>query len=104
MRSASIIIPIWGDPALTDACLDALERTTKDYDLVLVDNTGVYQSPIPYDTIFHNTENRGWSGGNNQGVTAVTTDTLVFLNCDAEPEVNWLSELLSAFDDPDVGM
>lgn len=105
----SIIIPVWGDPSYTDACLEHLTKNTTDYSLILVDNTGVYSVPECVGdnlaAIFRPKENLGWSGGNNCGAKAAkTSDCLVFVNCDCEPEVNWLTELLTAFDDPEVAV
>src|SRR5665213_543390 len=102
MKSASIIVPIWGAPELTDACLRALEETTEDYELILIDNTGIYEPQSFYTTIIHNAENVGYARANNDGVAIATSPICVLLNCDTETQEEWLPPLLSAFDDESV--
>jgi GT2 family glycosyltransferase len=73
--------------------------------LILVDNTGSYNVPTCKNlhAVFRNETNIGYAAANNQGAKAATTDVLLLLNCDAIPDrLDWLSELMTAFDDPDV--
>lgn len=105
---ASVILCVWGDPKFSDACIDSIERNTHDvdYELRIVDNTGVYEIPdsaVHLNALFRQKENLGWSGGNNVGAKSAQAPILVFANVDMEMERGWLSELLTAFDDPSVG-
>lgn len=102
--TCAIVIPIWGPPELTDKCLEYLERNTSDYQLILVDNTGQYNVKTSKNlhAVFRNSENQGFAKGCNQGARSATTDVVVFLNCDTEPQFDWLAELMAAFDDPAV--
>ena len=43
-------------------------------------------------------------GANNVGFAHSEAELFVVLNPDTEPKQNWLSELLKAFDAPDVGL
>lgn len=102
--TASIIVPIWGDPRYTNSCIASLNKTNGNYELMLVDNTGHYDVPAVRNlhALFRNDENLGYADGNNQGAKAATGDVLVFLNCDTEVRFDWLQNLLAAFDDQDV--
>ncbi len=106
----SIIPCVWGDPEFTDACLASIALNTQDvdYELRIVDNTGTYTVPDcavnHLNSLFRQKENLGWAGGNNVGAKGSNASYLVFVNVDMEMESGWLSELLTAFDDPTVGV
>ena len=55
-------------------------------------------------TVIRNRENKGFCEANNQGIWALQADLIGLLNNDAEANPRWVSELVSAFIDPAVGM
>ena len=105
----SIVIPVWGNFELIDACLRAIEDHTPPdlYEVVIVDNTNVLDLPEyakHVTTIIHNAENLGYGAGSNQGVEHASAGIVCLLNCDTEVQEGWLPPLLAAFDDPAVVM
>lgn len=98
----SVVIPHYGDRALTDACLAALDKNTdEEVELVLVDNgTG---ETFDVDIEIHNPRNQGFAVACNQGAKAATGDVVVFLNNDTVPHPGWLTPLVSALQDETVG-
>ena len=102
--TCSIVVPIWGPPELTDACLESLSWSCSDAAVILVDNTGVYQPQHAPAMIFRNKENEGFAKACNRGAKAANTDITVFFNCDATGTFDWLSDLLETFNDPAVMM
>lgn len=104
--SVSIIIPIWGPPELTDACLRALCETATDAEVVAVDNTGVYQLPVgvTVDKLLPQTTNIGCTGAKILGVEQSTGEIIIMCDCDTVGQPGWLESLLEAFNDPAVAM
>jgi GT2 family glycosyltransferase len=105
--SVSIVVPIWGDPALTDECLAAIHaNTVGNYTVILVDNTGRYEVKTlgHLGAIFRQHENIGCARAKILGGSAARSDVVVFLDCDTAPHEGWLEPLLAAFDDPRVAM
>jgi glucosyl-dolichyl phosphate glucuronosyltransferase len=56
----------------------------------------------PRTVVVPNTEPQGLSGGRNSGVTASTSDIVVFLDDDAAAVHGWLEGLANAYRDPKV--
>ena len=117
MSAITVIIVNWNRRDLLRACLHSLEtQSISDFNVILVDNgsrdesvamarKGFGASPRFRLTIIENTENRGFCGGNNQGITAAAdADLIALLNNDAEAAPRWLESLAEAFADPGVGM
>lgn len=105
VTSVTIIVPVWGPSELTDACLESLVWSCTDYDLVVIDNTRTYEpkvTPGDHFTIVRNAENVGFAKACNQGADLATTDIVLFLNNDATGTLDWLANLMEAFDDYDV--
>ncbi len=102
--SVSIVIPVWGDPGLTDQCLTEIRRTAPNTEIVVVDNTGVYLPPVKVDQLLHQPTNVGCCSAKSIGVKSSQSDIIITLDCDAYPHDGWLEPLVGAFDDPAVGM
>jgi GT2 family glycosyltransferase len=98
--NVSIVIPHYGDSALTVACLAHIAvHTPKGVEVVVVDNgTG---DRFPADVRINNPENRGFAMACNQGAAAAAHDMVCFLNNDTEPQAGWLPPLVDALG-PDV--
>lgn len=104
VRTATVVVVVWGDPALTDQCLTEVRHTSPDAEIVVVDNTGCYTPPCEVTHLLPQARNLGCGTGKSLGASLATTDAVVFLDCDAYPHEGWLEPLLSAFDDESVGM
>lgn len=106
MRTATVVVPIWGDPALTDQCLLELTRTSPEAGVIAIDNTGTYLTPLGATTatVMKMSDNIGCAAAKSLGASHATTDIIVFMDCDAYPHEGWLEPLLSVFDDESVGM
>lgn len=106
MTAVSVIVPIWGDVALTDTCLTELTRTAPDADIILVDNTGTYALPEGVRVAQFNkmSENIGCGAAKSLGASQAETPYVCFMDCDAYPHEGWLEPLVSVFDNETVGM
>ncbi len=124
-RDASILIPGYGPAHLTDACLVTVYATSRPHEVLIWDN-GIDHQDITNgeavevtrlldqiyarsETAHHLTEpqsvwNVGFAGACNRMAAEATGEILVFLNCDTEPQEDWLEGLVRAFDEPDVGV
>jgi len=99
----SIIIPLYNQVELTQACLNAIARNTPSgsYELFLVDNGSSDGTARLLDqwknkaTIIRNVQNLGFSKACNQGARAANSKYLLFLNNDTEPQPGWLEPLLN---------
>lgn len=101
----SIIILNWNGFADTVECLNSIEDVTyKNYDIVLVDNASDNEEGkrikgmFPQVKLIQNTINRGFAGGNNDGMNwalANGCDYVVNLNNDCIVTSEWLSNLIA---------
>jgi len=98
----SIIIPLYNKVEFSRRCLKALEAHTPAgrYELILVDNgstdaTGSFLDTLsPGIKVLKNKVNMGFAKACNQGARVATSDYLLFLNNDTEPQPGWLEPLL----------
>jgi GT2 family glycosyltransferase len=60
------------------------------------------RAAFPGTFVVANSESKGLSGARNTGVHAAKGDVIAFLDDDAAADVDWLSNLLPAFDNPKV--
>lgn len=117
---ATIILPTYGLPQYTLACLGSLTRCTEyqPVELIWVDNGSEWGqqqvvrtyleagSPIPWRVITLK-ENRGWVGGCLAGYEALAPETrwVVLLNNDTVVSVGWLTRMIRALEsNPDWGI
>lgn len=102
----SVVVPIWGPPDLTDTCLRALCETAPTAQIIVVDNTGIYQLPVGVTvTKFLRQEtNIGCGAAKSLGASFAETPFVVFIDCDAYPHEGWLEPLVAVFDNETVGM
>src|SRR5208283_478432 len=117
MPKVSIIIVNYNGERVLGDCLRAVEgQSLKDFEIVLVDNASTDGSislvghlregwkATPFNLISL-TENRGFTGGNIEGLRHCSGDYIVLLNNDTEPDRGWLQALVDAADvHPEVGI
>lgn len=106
--TVSIVIPVWGDPTITDRCLASLSWSCSGADVLLIDNTRLYSVPlsnVPRGVrSFATPHNLGCTAAKIIGENLTKSDIIVFLDCDTEGQMDWLSLLLQPFKDPTVAM
>jgi GT2 family glycosyltransferase len=109
----SVIIPNWNGRKFLAECIDSLkEQTFRDFETILVDNGSTDGSAelaeerySGFLRIIRNSNNLGFTGGNNIGIQAARGEFIVLLNNDTWTEPTWLEELVKAIGpDPRVGM
>jgi len=110
-RLISVIVVNWNRKELLRACLNSLKRQEGvPFEVIVVDNGSSDGSAEMAERDFgtyviHNTENKGFCAGNNQGIAAARGEFVALLNNDAEAEPGWLAALCRAcVQAPDVGM
>lgn len=106
--SATVVIPVWNQWQMTQACLETLRPTLGVHDeVVVVDNgsedftpTGLKQ--FPWVKVITNEVNQGFAIACNQGAAIAKNDVVVFLNNDTLLPAKWLDGLLWPFEDSTV--
>lgn len=105
----SIVIPIFNQLKYTKQCLQSIIENTKSisYEVILIDNgssdgTILYfenEFPGAFPKIqFHlikNKINKGFAGGNNQGIAAARGDLILLMNNDIVVTPGWLEKLMA---------
>ncbi len=104
--TASVIVVNYNGLAHTRRCLDALSRQTfDDFENVIVDNGSdnregeILQQEYSQARVLLAGRNTGFAGGVNLGYAAARGKYAVLLNNDAEPEPEFLAELVGAMED-----
>lgn len=113
--NASIIVPVFNLWSVTARCLDTLQRTARNTEVIVVDNGSSDETGFHLDRrakheksyelrVVTNAENRNFAGGCNDGLRQATRDNVVFLNNDTVPQPGWLAPLLVRLQTPEVGV
>jgi GT2 family glycosyltransferase len=100
----SVIVLNYNGRQWLGPCLAALaaQADAPAFETLLVDNgsadgsIGFVAASFPSVRIVDNGRNLGFAGGNNAGARAALGDTLVFVNNDTIPAVDWLARLHAA--------
>lgn len=111
----SIIILCLNQIKYTQQCLQSIDKyTSVPYELILVDNGSTdgtqaflkeYSKKHNACTVILNESNRGFAGGNNQGIAAAEGDYILLLNNDVIVTQNWLERLIAHVEsDENIGM
>lgn len=103
MTTLSIIIVTYNPGAILLDCLWSLPAGVTDltYEVIVVDNAStdglVQQAQVafPHHRYILNTDNRGFAGGNNQGLAQATGDYLLLLNPDVIVEPGSLKAMVA---------
>ena len=116
MRASLVVLTYNQLKEGTQPCLDSLFLyTPKDqFELIIVDNASSDGTPdflrgiaAEHDnvTLILNSENKGYAGGNNDGMRAAKGDCIVLLNNDTLATPGWLDTLLSPLEkDRSIGL
>ncbi len=108
----SIIIVSWNGEQLLKDCLESLcHQTYCTYEIIPVDNgstdTSVHHvnAMFPEVNIVGLAENKGFAGGNIEGLKRCTGDYIALLNNDTRTDERWLEHLLQPMlEDPKIGI
>ena len=110
-KTVSVIIPVWNGSAFLPACLEALlAQAGRPFEIIAVDNASsdgsaaLVAERYPQVTLIRHERNLGFAGGCNAGMRAAAGDILILLNQDTLVEAGWLQALLTAFDNPAIGI
>ena len=109
----SIIVPVHGQHALAEHCVDSIHRagTRQRFDIVLVDNrkdeitTRTLRrlaAQHPSVSLVENDINLNFALGCNIGFLRASGATVVFLNSDTEVTDGWLDALIAPLADPAI--
>jgi len=109
----SIVVPVYGDPAELDGCLQSVRQATSSWrwELIAVmnddaaDSRAVLEQQAQADGRIRAVwpgENVQFALGCNLGFAASRGQRLVFLNNDCRVQVGWMEALMAPLDDPAV--
>jgi GT2 family glycosyltransferase len=99
---ASIIMLSWNAPNYTKIALESIRSYTKHpYEVIIVDNgseaeTTDWLRTLDGVRVIYNPTNRGFAGGNNQGIAAARGEYVVVLNNDVVVTEGWLEDMIDA--------
>lgn len=110
MIDLSIVILNWNVRDLLDRCLASLRSERHVLEIIVVDNAShddsvaMLRAKYPRVKLIANAENRGFTGGNNQGIEASRGRCVMVLNPDTEVLGDALDQVVIYLDEhPDVG-
>lgn len=111
MPPISVIIVSWNVRDLLLRCLASLRDEGEDLEIIVIDNASrdgtvaAVRAEFPAVRVIANAENRGFTGGNNQGLAVAQGDSFFLLNPDTEVRPGALRELWRYLEEhPDVGI
>jgi GT2 family glycosyltransferase len=106
LPKVSIIILSYNNILFSRLCLKSIycNTTYPNFEIIFVDNASSDETPAWLKScakthanlkVFLNSENRGFSGGNNQGAQEATGEFLIFLNNDTIVTKGWIEKMLA---------
>lgn len=118
MNKTAIVVLNWNGIEDTVQCLDSLRSQSFDnYKIVVVDNGSradsverlkAYKKQYPNNVeVIYNEKNLGFAGGVNTGIRHALDneyDHIALFNNDAIADTEWLTQLVKAFDNEEVGI
>jgi GT2 family glycosyltransferase len=102
------IVVTYNSALCIESCLHALIGQTG-WEVIVIDNASKDNTVAlarqfePQVRVIANNDNKGWSGGQNQGVKAASGDICVLVNPDAVPESGALDKMVAALEKYDAG-
>lgn len=99
---ASIVMLSWNAPDYTRIALESIRQHTRHpHEVIIVDNgsgpeTTNWLRTLDDARVIFNASNRGFAGGNNQGIAAARGEYIVLLNNDVVVTEGWLEDLIDA--------
>ncbi|MBI5567361.1 MAG: glycosyltransferase family 2 protein [Chloroflexi bacterium] len=110
MIDLSIVILNWNVRDLLERCLASIRSSRYTLELIVVDNAStddsvtMVRSQYPHVTVIANELNRGFTGGNNQGLAVAQGRYVLVLNPDTEMVDRALDRLVDYLEaEPEVG-
>lgn len=112
----SIVMVTYNNLEVTKRCLESIERNTAypNYEVIIVDNrsqdnTPKYLEEVSKENskikIILNQDNRGFAGGNNDGLRIAEGKYIILLNNDTLVTRGWISNFVKNLDrNPNLGM
>lgn len=108
----SIIVVNFNGEKIIEACLNnLLQSTYKDYEIIVVDNNSTDKSIEILNKYIYKIklirlkENKGFTGGNIEGLKYAAGEIIVLVNNDVEVDAFWLEKLIKPIiDSKDIGI
>lgn len=116
VQTSIVVLSYNGCDALTRPCVESLLKNTPQgsYELILVDNASRDSTPeylrgvalqYPFVKLCLNSENKGYAGGNNDGLRLAKGRYVVLLNNDTLVGRGWLEPILQRLESsPEIGL
>lgn len=104
----TIIIPNYNGSELLKKNLDAVLKAAKGATIIIVDDASTDESVdfikknYPQIQLVTHTKNVGFSSTVNDGVSSANSDIVVLLNTDIRPKPDFLTPLITHFENPNV--
>ena len=108
MTDVAVVVPVYGNGPLVQACLEALDRSAaRPAEIVVVDDASVDDAAAPGRdragvTLITHEENRGFAASCNHGIAATRAPYVLLLNSDARVAPETLSSLAQFLDAHDT--
>lgn len=105
----SVVVPAYNEGNNIVACVNSLKAQNfpkTDYEIIVVDNNStdntldVVKNLGVIDTVEYT---KGPAAAKNAGISLATGNIITFIDGDCIATNNWLKNILSGFEDPDVG-
>lgn len=101
----SIVTLSWNAPEFTMKALESIrQHTAEPYEVIVVDNGSGPETlkalagiDDPHVRVMYNKTNRGFAGGNNDGIAQARGDYVILLNNDVIVTPGWADDLVDAF-------
>ena len=107
-KLVSIVIPVYcpDEESLqaTRDCIAAIEKYTKNYELILIDNFGSYEFMGLGHNYMYSGKNMGYGPAVNLGFFNAQGDILVAMNNDVVVKEAWLEPLVQTLLNPEIGV